>query len=104
MSKQNCWEFKKCGRETGGAKSSELGTCKASTETTTNGINEGDNGGRVCWAISGTLCKGEIQGTFAKKLDNCLKCEFYLQVTDENGRQYKITKEVLDMIENSTSP
>ena len=25
----NCWEFKKCGREGGGVKSIELGTCPA---------------------------------------------------------------------------
>jgi hypothetical protein len=29
MSKLNCWELKKCGREAGGAKSNEMGICPA---------------------------------------------------------------------------
>jgi len=33
MANQNCWEFKKCERQVGGKKVSELGICPASTET-----------------------------------------------------------------------
>ena len=29
---KNCWEIKKCGRETGGPKSKELGVCVAARE------------------------------------------------------------------------
>lgn len=45
---QNCWEYKKCGREEGGAKASELSVCSAATCTETNGVNEGKNAGRAC--------------------------------------------------------
>ena len=62
----NCWEFKKCGREVGGAKAKELGVCPAYP-----------NHGRSCAALAGTLCGGKVQGTFAQKFANCLKCEFY---------------------------
>ena len=81
----NCWEFKKCGREPGGAKVAELGVCPASTETKVNGVNNGKNGGRSCWALAGTFCGGKVQGTFADKLSNCIDCEFYKKVGQEEG-------------------
>src|SRR5512137_1484638 len=85
MTKQNCWEFKKCGREQGGLKSSEFGVCSAFTETRVHLANGGRNGGRACWAVSGTLCGGKVQGTFATKLGNCMACEFYKLVAAEEG-------------------
>lgn len=77
MPRQNCWEFKKCGREAGGSKSAELGVCPAAAEYRVGGVNDGRNGGRGCWAIAGTLCGVQVQGTFASKLANCPDCEFY---------------------------
>ena len=79
----NCWEFKKCGREPGGAKSAELGVCPSATETRLDGTNNGKNAGRVCWALAGTLCGGKVQGTYAQKFLNCMECEFYKQVIRE---------------------
>ena len=67
----------KCGREPGGNKITELGTCPAATDKSLDGINFGTNGGRICWAFAGTFCAGEVQGTFAKKLDSCTECDFY---------------------------
>lgn len=61
-----CWEYKKCGREQGGAKVAELGVCPAYPDH-----------GRECWAVVGTLCGGVIQGTSAQKEGNCRKCDFY---------------------------
>lgn len=95
MAKQNCWEFKKCGREPGGAKADQLGVCPASTEKRTDGINGGTNGGRACWAITGTLCGGQTQGTFAAKVGNCLKCEFYQAVGAEEGPNQEGAKDIL---------
>ncbi|MGA9594848.1 MAG: hypothetical protein WBV06_01715 [Acidimicrobiia bacterium] len=85
MAKKNCWEFKRCGREPGGSKARELGVCAAAVETRCDGINGGSNGGRACWALAGTLCGGVVQGTFAAKVANCLKCEFYRAVQGEEG-------------------
>jgi hypothetical protein len=63
----NCWEIKKCGRQKGGKKVSELGECIASKE----GM------GHSCWAVAGTLCGGKIQGTTAQKIGFCTSCEVY---------------------------
>ncbi len=81
--KKNCWEFKGCGREPGGAKAVELGVCPAATDPSGGGANSGANGGRICWAIVGTLCGGKVQGTFAQKITNCMNCDFFRQVLRE---------------------
>ncbi len=93
--KQNCWEFKRCGRELGGAKSAELGVCPAATEVRLAGTNSGKNGGRACWAIAGTLCGGKVQGAFATKLTNCLACDFYQAVGKEEGPNHAGAKDIL---------
>jgi len=90
MSKLNCWEIKKCGRELHGAKADELGICPASTDTQNAGKNAGKNGGRYCWRIVGTLCGGKVQGTFAQKATNCSKCEVYLAVKSEEGYSFAL--------------
>ncbi len=96
--KLNCWEFKKCGREPRGAKVAELGMCPAAVEVRTNNMNSGTNGGRACWAITGTLCGGKIQGTFAAKLANCLQCEFYQLVGREEGSRHESAKDILQRL------
>ena len=97
--KKNCWEFKKCGRQPGGLKSGELGVCPAAIETRTDGINAGKNGGRACWVLAGTLCGGKAQGTFAMKLVDCLKCEFYKLVLQEEGSNYQNARDILEKLE-----
>jgi two-component system, cell cycle sensor histidine kinase and response regulator CckA len=62
----NCWEFKKCGREKGGVNERDLGACPSWPDNGTN-----------CARVGGTLCGGEVQGSFAKKFDDCLMCDFY---------------------------
>ncbi|HHL40708.1 MAG TPA: hypothetical protein ENJ37_09400 [Deltaproteobacteria bacterium] len=85
MPRQNCWEFKKCGREPGGAKVAELGVCPAATEKRAQGLNSGANGGRICWAVTGTFCGGEVQGSFAQKEASCMACDFFKRVKAEEG-------------------
>lgn len=98
MGKQNCWEFKNCGRQPNGAKAAELGVCSAAKETRTNGANGGRNGGRACWAIAGTLCGGVVQGTFVTKVSNCMKCEFYQLVGAEEGPNHQSSKDILALM------
>lgn len=74
--KKNCWEFKNCGRQPGGAKVADLGVCPAATADHFNGAHEGKNAGRACWAVAGSLCGGKVQGSYAQKLSNCWRCEF----------------------------
>ncbi len=80
---QNCWEYKKCGREPGGAHVQEYGVCPASTDSSCDGLNGGKNGGRLCWAVAGTLCEGEVQGIFVEKQLSCVSCDFFKKVRDE---------------------
>ena len=98
MKKSNCWEYKKCGREIGGRNISKLGVCPASICLQLNGINDGTNGGRTCWAIVGTFCNGKVQGTFAAKIDSCQKCEFFELVQSEEGFNYVSTSKILPII------
>jgi len=83
MKKLNCWEYKKCGRQPGGHKASELGICPVTTLSKLDGVHGGENAGRACWAIAGSLCGGIVQGTFAQKLNNCWRCEFMNLVKKE---------------------
>lgn len=83
--KQNCWEFKNCGRQPNGPKVQELGVCPAAIEPRVDGVNSGKNGGRSCWAVAGTYCGGKVQGTAAMKALNCQTCDFFKLVwKDEN--------------------
>ena len=86
---QSCWDFKKCGRQPGGARVADLGVCPASIASEADGLNGGRNGGRICWALTGTLCGGKVQGTFAEKLGNCVECDFYRLVGVEQGKGLK---------------
>ncbi len=88
--KQNCWEVMKCGRGPGGARVAELGSCPAATEVSGNGLNHGKSGGRICWSVAGTLCGGQVQGTFAEKRVSCLTCDFFKQVKDEEAEQFVV--------------
>lgn len=57
--KQNCWEYKKCGREPGGPKSFEFG---------------------ACWVVAGSLCGGRVQGDEDQKRAACWECDFLRRV------------------------
>lgn len=76
-SKKQCWEFKGCGRQPGGHNVKELGVCPAANDTSSDGLNDGKNGGRICWAVAGTFCGGEAQGAFAQKESSCMNCVFF---------------------------
>lgn len=98
MKKMNCWEFKQCGREQGGLKSRELGVCPAAIADKADGINRGEKGGRACWAISGTLCGGKVQGTLATKIGNCMACDFYQSVQKEETSDFKTSGFILQKL------
>ncbi len=73
----NCWEYMRCGREPDGRHAKALGVCPAAKDISHDGTNSGTCGGRFCWAVAGTLCHGQVQGTFAEKQTSCLACDFY---------------------------
>jgi hypothetical protein len=88
MRKTNCWEHKSCGRQPGGDRVAALGVCPAATSAGADGLNQGTSGGRACWVIAGTLCGGAVQGTFAAKMTDCVRCDFYARVKAEEGQAY----------------
>ncbi|MEJ2696517.1 MAG: hypothetical protein P8013_07690 [Candidatus Sulfobium sp.] len=85
MHYQNCWEFKQCGRERTGS----AGICPAALSRAADGVNGGINAGRVCWAVTGTLCDGKRQGTYAEKVMECMSCDFRLKVMEEMSYKFK---------------
>ena len=98
MSRMNCWEFFECGREPGGKHENEFGACPAANSTALDGVNDGTNGGRSCWALAGTYCKGKVQGSYAQKLGDCLKCDFHTFVRYQQREGYVKTRQILDVV------
>lgn len=96
--KRNCWEFKKCGREANGSKAHELGVCPASSTSQLHGIHGGLNSGRACWVVTGTYCRGEVQGTFAKKYNSCSECDFYRTVKVEESPRFMLSTTLLKIM------
>ena len=89
VAKQNCWEFKKCGREPGGWKALTGGTvCPAASDDIYDGAYGGEKCGRVCWAVAGTSCGGKVQGTEAQKRKTCMDCDFFKAVKEEEGKNF----------------
>jgi CRP-like cAMP-binding protein len=101
--RQNCWEYMKCGRQPEGDKATELGICPAATDTSYDGINFGKNAGRFCWAVAGTLCDGQVQGTFAEKRISCISCDFFKLVQQDEGASTSPTKFLSFFSENEKS-
>ena len=100
MKKKNCWEHKRCGREPGGIKVHELGVCPAATEERLEDVHEGKNGGRACWAVAGSMCGGKVQGSFAQKYGNCVICDFFNQVKQDEGADFTLSSILLDKLKN----
>lgn len=92
MRPKNCWEVMKCGREPNG-RNEKLGICPAAQPNEFNGINNGQFGGRFCWNIAGSFCKGAIQGSVAQKMHNCLECAFLNIVNEEEQKKFIFTWE-----------
>jgi hypothetical protein len=63
MERVNCWEYKQCGREQ---------DCPAYPHH-----------GRNCFAVTGSMCGGVQQGSYAEKIQKCREsCDFYNGVMD----------------------
>lgn len=74
----------KCGREPKGSKTAALGICLAAIDTSSNGLNGGKNGGRICWAVTGTYA-GKIQNKCIIEKISCLTCDFFELVEKQEG-------------------
>ena len=89
MQKLNCWEFKSCGREPGGANAGAMGVCPAASQEPLEGANHGKFAGRMCWVVAGTFCQGKVQGMFGSKVLDCTRCDFLMSVKNEEGEEFK---------------
>jgi len=81
--KQNCWEFKNCGRTPGGLREREFGICPVAACSALNGVRGGKNAGRTCWVVARSLCGGEIHCSEGKKRKTCWQCDFIHRVLKE---------------------
>ena len=77
-----------CGREPGGKHEREFGPCPAALPGEGDGVNRGKFRGRVCWSVTGTLCNGQVQGPFARKMLGCLNCRFLQSVQDTESNSF----------------
>ena len=93
-----------CGREKGGKNTAEYGVCPAAADDSFDGINSGECGGRICWAVAGTFCGGCVQGSFAVKRPSCLNCDFYHMVQEEEGMANRQTKFLQFLFQKNRSP
>ena len=83
--KLNCWEYMKCGRELGGKKVKVLGVCPVATHPYADGINEGINAGRICWAVVGSYSLYNLKGPCTGQSHLCFECDFHRKVLEEEG-------------------
>lgn len=94
MARQNCWEFKKCGRQPGGENVAKDGVCPAAVFELADGFCEGKNGGRACSYIIGTLCSKDVCkiDDVLEKQRICSECEFYRQLKKDHGNEISLMK------------
>jgi len=57
---RKCWDVMNCPEE-------RMKACPAFTQ----------NKGQDCWTVTGTYCKGQVQGTMVEKYYECRQCTFY---------------------------
>lgn len=63
MAGMPCWDHHKCGQKV---------DCPAYPD---NGFN--------CWLVEGTLCRGERQPAYERKIESCRAlCDYYMGVMD----------------------
>jgi hypothetical protein len=100
--KSNCWEYMKCGRSCADCRPG-MDICPTATEWRLHGIHGGENAGRACWVITGTLCNNTVQSTFEEKNEECKKCPFYRKVKVEEDGYLLSTENLLEIIEEHPS-
>lgn len=88
MDKTNCWEHKGCKKE----------ECPAHSEKRLDGTHGGINAGRACWVVAGTRCGGAVQGVYAQKVGNCMKCDFYELVAREEKMNLRNGMVLLELL------
>lgn len=57
-----------------------LGILQLSEGAATTLFSLQKKGGEILLAYAGTQCEGKVQGFLAKKIGDCQKCDFFIQV------------------------
>ena len=99
--KENCWEYKKCGRDPDGNRINELDICPVAKDFRLDKVHGGLNAGRSCLVLVGTFCEGKVQGTFAEKYKTCMDCNLYKKVLVEEGNKFELTVELIKCLKKS---
>lgn len=64
--------------------------CTAARPGPHSGFNDGVDGGRICWAVAGTLCEGKVDGLNASKHLSCGQCDVFKTVQKEEGEKFHL--------------
>ncbi len=83
--KLNCWEFMKCGKGPSVNGNGKPCRCPVASEMSADSLNEGINGGRICWIIAETCGNGEVKCSNMHRKSSCFSCEFRYKVSAEEG-------------------
>jgi len=98
MGKLNCWEFKECGREPGGCQAEASGVCRTTTAKGLNGIHDGQNAGRCCWALAiKGFCAANCEAPLGERLKICVACPFHKRVRREEGKNFLCVRDLLEV-------
>lgn len=64
------------------------------------GVNDGTNGGRSCWALPLTSCGDTSNREFTEKFAICIQCEFYARVREEEeeDQDFALPGEIMEKI------
>ncbi|MDA8082247.1 MAG: hypothetical protein M0024_01150 [Nitrospiraceae bacterium] len=64
--KMHCWEYMQCGHE-------KDASCPAVVY----------RAGRMCWLVSGTLCRGNTPVIISRKHKDCRGCDFFVYSAED---------------------
>lgn len=70
--------------------------------TSSNGVNGGENAGRICWLIAHTMCTGGPDATFEDMIRTCSECDFYQLVKEEEGDSLSLPLDVIKAAHEKT--
>jgi len=100
--KKNCWEVKECGLGPGGRNTGTSGICPAAQPQKFDGYNNGKYFGRSCWMISKTRCNNKLQGDLSDKFIDCIECDFFKLVNEEESRGFVLlpAKELISQLKS----
>ncbi|MBF0444091.1 MAG: hypothetical protein HQL68_00770 [Magnetococcales bacterium] len=85
---KNCWDHHRCGFGPHECNGSEGRVCPAAVHEHADGFLGGENGGRACYFILGTVCCGEGAKPQKEKQKRCKSCSFYHILNAKYGKTF----------------